>query len=231
MTTLIVCAPGCSSHLGRSGLAAMVNMVRKEAPPGVRVVDAYLREQQPTLADVIAETTGQRIVVPVLLGHDDRLLADIDAAVGARRDVLVTAPVGPDWPLAEVSVQRMIEAGARPSDTIVMLAETATGERAVEDLGKAARLLSAVWGGRVHVGAMSGVGPPVADTLDIARAYGKRIVVSVYAWTSEHLARELAALGADVVTAPLVGPQVDQRLVDTVLARAFSRGSWARVAL
>ena len=69
-------------------------------------------------------------------------------------------PLGPDWVLAEIGVQRLVEAGARSHDTIVLAADIATDGRAVADIGKAARLLSAVWGGRVHVGTLGGPDTP-----------------------------------------------------------------------
>jgi sirohydrochlorin ferrochelatase len=132
--------------------------------------------------------------------------------------------------LAEVGVRRLFEAGARATDTIVLAADTATDDRAVSDIGKAARLLSAVWGGRVHVGALGGPDTPLAEAVDVARAYGRRVVVSTYVLTPGEVWDEIADVGADVVTDPLLdsGPP-DPRLVNLVLDRARSRGGWLPV--
>ena len=99
-----------------------------------------------------------------------------------RPAVTVTAPLGPDWTLAEIGVRRLFEAGARSDDTIVLAADAAD-DRAVADVGKAARLLSAVWGGRVHVGTLGGPDTPLGDAVDVARAYSRRVVVSSYVLT------------------------------------------------
>ena len=65
----------------------------------------------------------------------------------------------------------------------MLAADRASDDRAVSDIGKAARLLSAVWGGRVHVGSLGGPDTPLADAVDVARAYGRRVVVSTYVLT------------------------------------------------
>lgn len=225
--TLILCAQGSASHAGRSSLGALVNAVRREASE-YEVVDAFIDIQQPTIADVVHETTGPRVVVPLMLAHDVAVGSDIMEAAHTSEDVKVTAPIGPDWALAEIGVRRLIEAGAKPDDTIVMAAGAVHSDRAVADVGKAARLLSAVWGGRVHVGFMDGVGSPIEDALDVGRAYGKRVVVSMYALTPGTTAGAIGRLGADVVTAPLLGSgPPDPRVVSLILGRAAARGSWS----
>ena len=112
----------------------------------------------------------------------------------------------------------------------MLAADTATDGRAIADIGKAARLLSAVWGGRVHVGTLGGPDTPLADAVDVARAYGQRVVVSTYLLTPGHVYDDIAAAGADVVTEPLLdGGPPDARIVSLVLARARSRGAWSPV--
>lgn len=222
-TRVIVCGHGTTSHTGRSALASLVNAVRRHAV-GCEVIDGFLDVQQPSLADVVAERPGQRIIVPVVLNHDcatARLLQE----VAADESVRIAPAVGPDWVLAEIGVRRLIEAGARPSDTIVMVAPEADGPRALADVSKAARLLSAVWGGPVHVGVVDGVGTPVEEALDVARAHSQRVVVSMYALASGEGASAIGRLGADVVTAPLLGAGApDPRLVSLALERAEIRG-------
>jgi sirohydrochlorin ferrochelatase len=223
---LILCAHGSEAPAGRSAFSGLVNAVRREAQD-LDIVDAFVDVQQPLIAEVVGETAGPRSVVPLMLAYDRPVGVDIVRASHLDADVTVTAPLGPDWVLAEVGVRRLFEAGARSDDTIVLAADTATDDRAVSDVGKAARLLSAVWGGRVHVGTLGGPDTPLADAVDVARAYGRRVVVSSYVLTPGAVHDRMAAAGADVVTAPLldVGPP-DPRLVSLVIARARSRGSW-----
>ena len=223
---LILCAHGSQDPRGRSALAGLVNAVRREAPD-LDVVDAFVDVQEPGIAEVVGETAGPRAVVPLMLAYDRPVGVTIVQASHLDRAVAVTAPLGPDWVLAEVGVRRLFEAGARSDDTIVLAADTATDARAVSDVGKAARLLSAVWGGRVHVGTLGGPDTPLADAVDVAHAYGRRVVVSSYVLGRGTAHDRMVEAGADVVTAPLLdaGP-ADPRLVSLVLARARSRGGW-----
>lgn len=227
--TLILCAHGAESSKGRHALSGLVNAVRREAR-GLDVVDAFVDVQEPVIADVVSETSGPRSLVPLMLTYDRPISVDIVQASHLDHSVTVTPPLGPDWVLAEVGVRRLIEAGARSHDTIVLAAGTATDDRAVADVGKAARLLSAVWGGRVHVGTLGGPDTPLADAVDVARAYGQRVVLSTYALTPGGVHDDIAAAGADVVTDPFLdGGPPDARIVSLVLARARSRGAWSPV--
>ncbi|MCL3837418.1 sirohydrochlorin chelatase [Aeromicrobium duanguangcaii] len=219
-TRIIVCGHGTTSHTGRSAIASLVNAVRRHAG-GPEVVDAFFDVQQPSLADVVAETSGPRVIVPLVLHHDVATARRLEEVAGGDPRVRVAPAMGPDWVLAEIGVRRLIEAGARPADTIVMVAPEADGPRALADISKAARLLSAVWGGPVHVGVVDGVGTPVEDALDVARAHNQRVVVSMYALASGEGASAIGLLGADVVTAPLLGAGApDARLVTLALERA-----------
>ena len=221
--TLILCAHGSEHVRGRAAFAGLVNAVRREAQD-LDVVDAFVDVQEPAVAEVVGQTVGPRSLVPLMLAYDRPVSVDIVQASHRDAAVTVTAPLGPDWVLAEVGVRRLVEAGARADDTIVLAAGTATDDRAVADVSKAARLLSAVWGGRVHVGTLGGPDTPLTDAVDVARAYGRRVVVSSYLLTSGAAYDRMLDAGADVVTAPLLdaGPP-DARLVSLVLARARAR--------
>lgn len=225
--TLILCAHGSENVRGRAAFAGLVNAVRREAQ-NLDVVDAFVDVQEPDVADVVGQTAGPRALVPMMLAYDRPVSIDIVQASHRDPAVAVTAPLGPDWVLAEVGVRRLVEAGARSDDTIVLAADTATDDRAVADVSKAARLLSAVWGGRVHVGTLGGPDTPLADAVDVARAYGRRVVVSSYLLTSGAAHDRMIDAGADVVTAPMLdGGPPDSRVVSLVLDRARSRTEWS----
>jgi hypothetical protein len=226
VTTLILCSTGQASHEGRSGLTSLLSSVRREMPQ-LDVVDAFIDTQQPNLLDVIRDGSGARIVVPLTLTTDERLTALLKNAGELAGPVSVTDTLGPDWALAELGVQRLIEAGARPGDEIVMAAGNMRTRAAVDDLGRAARLLSAVWGGRVHVGTLEGLGTPIAEAIDIARAYNKRVIVSMYVLTMSAAAGAIGRLGADIVTAPLLmGAPGEPALVQLVLDRLNTPQAW-----
>ena len=64
--TLILCAHGAESARGRGALAGLVNAVRREAQD-LDVVDAFVDVQEPTVAEVVGETSGPRAIVPLML--------------------------------------------------------------------------------------------------------------------------------------------------------------------
>lgn len=207
-----------SGH-GRGAFAGLVTAVRRAAPD-LEVIDAFVDDQKPSMSELMGQTRGPRILVPFVLAHDRSVTVDISQLARREPSVVVTAPLGPDWALAEVGVQRMIEAGGRSDDTIVLAADVATDDRTVADIGKAARLLSAVWGGRVHVGTLGGPDTQLADAIDIARAYGRRVVISTYLMAPGSVHDDIARAGADVVTAPMLKRgRPERRIVELVLDR------------
>lgn len=221
---LLLGVRGARDRVGRSDIARLVNAVRREAH-GLDVVDGYLDSQEPDLASLVGATSGPRALVPLLLTRDRVAEAAIARAAAADPSVFVTPALGPDWLLAEIGVERLVAAGARPDDTLVLATEALADERAVADVGQAARFLSAVWGGRVHVGSLGGPDTPLSEAIDIARAYGRRVVVSSYLLTRGEGYEQVRGCGADLVTEPLLGVGApDARLVALVLDRARSRG-------
>lgn len=223
---VILCGPDPGSRPGRATFAALVNAVRRELPD-LQVTDGFIKTQRAHVAEVVADTHGPSVVLPMSLAFERALNAEVVRAVRGNAAVSITPPLGPDWVLAEVGVRRLVEAGARSSDTIVLAAPPVKDARTLDDVSKAARLLSAVWGGRVHVGVLGGNDTLLPDAIDVARAYGQRVVVSTYLLTPGPDFDEVNAAGADVVTAPLLASGVpDQRLVSLIAQRVRSRGAW-----
>lgn len=215
--TLLACWSGTTDPVGRTAFGNLVNAVRRDAP-SVDVHDASADVLRPEMASGLGSPV--RVAVPLTLtdGTDvtDALLA------AKRRDpaIRIAPALGPDWILAELCVQRLVEAGARKGDTIVLGVAGSHHDSAIDGYSRSAQLLSAVWGGPVHVGSVGGRDTPLTDAVDIARAYGQRVVVSSYVLTPGLHADMLRHCGADLVTAPLLdGGPPDQRLVSLVIAR------------
>lgn len=211
---LYACSSGSSDPGQRAALGALVNAVRRDAP-SVDVRDAPVEV-------LVPEEIGPpvRVAVPLTLTEGTDVSAALSVARRSDPGLLVAGSLGPDWNLAEICVQRLIEAGARKDDTIVLGVAGAQGESAIEGYSRAARLVSAVWGGPVHIGSIGGRDTPLTDAVDIARAYGKRVVVASYLLTPGRFADMLRHCGADLVTAPLLdGGPPDPRITDLVLAR------------
>jgi sirohydrochlorin ferrochelatase len=212
--TLLACSSGTADQIERAALSVLVNAVRRDAP-SVDVHDVPVDQLHPD-----DSWPPVRVAVPLTLTAGTDVSAALAIAKRNDESIRIAAPLGPDWTLAELCVQRLIEAGARKDDTIVLAVTGSYDDTAIAGFSRAARLVSAVWGGPVHIGSVGGRDTPLTDALDIARAYGRRVVVATYLLTDGHFADMVRHCGADLVTAPLLdGAVPDQRLVSLVLAR------------
>lgn len=211
---LLVCSSGHAAGAERAALHALISAVRRDAPSvDVRDTPVEIMSHDDTYPTV-------RVAVPLALTACSEVAVALEAAGRHDPGLLVAPALGPDWTLAELAVQRLIEAGARKDDTIVLGVCGADDAGAIEGYSRTARLVSAVWGGPVHVGSLRGCDTSLADAVDIARAYGRRVVVASYVLTPGPDADTLRHCGADLVTAPVLdGGLPDRRVVDLVLAR------------
>lgn len=145
-----------------------------------RPVTSYVELAGPTLAEVMAANAAPAVVVPLLLSTGYHATQDIPAAVAASPSpVRLARPFGPHPLLAEVMGQRLLGAGARRGDSVVMVATGSTDPAAAVDLAAAARLLQARWGTPVRVATLTGQGPAIAAAIEEAGADG-RVAVAPY---------------------------------------------------
>ena len=212
--TLLACWSGTTDPTGRAAVGTLVSAVRRDAPSvDVRDVAAYTLRPQSSWSPV-------RVAVPLTLTDGTDVAHALATARRHDPTIRIAPALGPDWALAEICVQRLIEAGARKGDTIVLGVDGSDHDAAINGYSRSAQLLSAVWGGPVHVGSVGGRDTPLIDAVDIARAHGGRVVVASYLLTPGRHADTLRHCGADLVTAPMLdGGPPDQRLVSLVIAR------------
>jgi len=195
-------------------LGAFVKALR-QAAPALEVRDVPIDH-----LPVDAGASHPRIAVPLSLTSHGRVAHAV--AEECRRDpgLLSARALGPDWVLAEVCVRRLVDAGAHQGDTIVMGVAGSDDPAVIADYSRAAQFLSAVWGGPVHIGSVAGRDTPLPEAIDIARAYGRRVVIASYLLAPGPTADALRASGADLVTAPILdGANPDRRLVNLVIER------------
>ena len=212
--TLLACWSRTTDPAGRAALGILVNAVRHDAP-SVDVHDLPADQLHPD-----EEWSPIRVAVPLTLTAGTDVAGDLMTARRHDPAMRIAPSLGPDWSLAEICVQRLIEAGARKDDTIVLGVAGSHHDAAINGYSRSAQLLSAVWGGPVHLGSIDGCDTPLADAVDIARAYGRRVVVASYLLTPGRHADLLRHCGADLVTAPLLdGGPADHRLVSLVITR------------
>ncbi len=178
-----------------------------------------------------ASAPHPRVAVPMTLSDHDTVTRAIGAELKRDPELRVSRALGPDWLLAELCVRRLVHAGAHHGDTIVLGVAGSDDPDVIADYSRAAQLLSAVWGGPVHIGSVSGSDTPVGDAVDIARAYGRRVVIASYVLTPGQTADRLREAGADLVTAPILdGASPDRRLIRLVLERCEEAMAAARSA-
>lgn len=214
MGTVLVCTPATREPGVRSVLGSFVKVLRSAAP------DLEIRDVPVDHLPADSSAPSPRVAVPLTLSDHDPVALAVDIERQRDPDLLVSKALGPDWLLAELCVRRLVHAGAHQSDTIVLGVAGSDDPDVIADYSRAAQLLSAVWGGPVHIGSVQGRDTPLGDAIDIARAYGRRVVIASYVLTPGETADQFREAGADLVTAPILdGASPDRRLIRLVLER------------
>jgi sirohydrochlorin ferrochelatase len=173
---------------------------------GSRVRVAFVDVLGPTPSEVLRELTGPAVVVPAFLSRGYHVNSDIPAHVVAsgQSDVTVTEALGPSPQLARVLVDRLIESGWRPDDSVILAAAGTSDPSAQTDLHKMAACVSAITSSRVELAFAATGTPHVADAVaDLRRRGARRVVVASYLLSEGLFQDRLRASGADVVTEPL----------------------------
>ena len=214
MGTVLVCSPATREPDVRSVLGSFVKALRNAAP------ELEIRDVPVDHLPADASAPRPRVAIPLTLSDHDQVIQAIGAELQRDPELKVSRALGPDWLLAELCVRRLVHAGAHHGDTIVLGVAGSDDPDVIADYSRAAQLLSAVWGGPVHIGSVRGRDTPLGDAVDIARAYGRRVVIASYVLTPGKTAEQLRDAGADLVTAPLLdGASPDRRLIQLVLER------------
>ncbi len=204
---LIACAHGTRSLEGRAVVKSVVDGVRALAPE-LDVREAFVDIEEPEIAAAVADAVrdgSSAVVVPLLLSTGFHVRHDIAAAVEGHGAVSGD-PMGPDERLVTILVERLKEAGATPSDAVVLAAAGSSDPAAVTAVTAIVDALRERWGGPVTVGYGAAATPSVADAVTAARETGAdRVVVASYLLAPGHFHSTVERAGADVVTTPL-GP-------------------------
>jgi sirohydrochlorin ferrochelatase len=219
---LVACAHGTRNPTGRR-LIAELALAARSLRPGLETTAAFVDVQPPTVVDVVAELSlagRPAVVVPLLLSGGYHVHVDIAGAVAAHPSVVAARPLGPDPRLVEVLLDRLIGAGADPTDpgtAVVVAAAGSSDARSVADVEATAALLQRSWAGAVTTGYGSAAMPTVADAVRAARDAGAdRVVTAAYLLAPGHFHDKLADAGADLVTTPLLP---DERIAAVLLDR------------
>jgi sirohydrochlorin ferrochelatase len=202
MPALVLLAHGTKDAAGTVEIDRLAALLRTELPA---VVVAYADVRPPTLADALATVEGPAVVVPAFLSAGYHVRVDVPAQLAAvgRCEVSLADALGPDRLLADAAAERLIAAGWRAGDEVVLAAAGSTEPQAIQDVRTAADLLGGRLGGQVRVGYATGR-PRVAEVVIQARGdKGGRVAVASWLLAPGLFHRVLAAAGADVVADPL----------------------------
>jgi len=151
------------------------------------------------------------VLVPALLSSGYHVRADVPRHVAASGHpaVTVTPALGPSSELTRAMLDRLLDAGWRPDDHVVLAAAGTSDRHAQHDVAVAAAMLSALVGSRVSIAfaapPRNGPGyPSVPEAVRRARRAGaSRVAVASYLLADGLFQGRLHESGADVVGAPL----------------------------
>jgi sirohydrochlorin ferrochelatase len=163
--TLVVLAHGSANPAGARIVEAVVARVRYRLP-GVRVRAAYVEVARPSLAQVLAETEDEAVVVPLLCA-EGKAVAD---AAAASRGALLANHLGPERLLAQVTAERLRAAGARTGQPVMLVVAGSQDASALGASARAARLLEEVWHGPVRAAHLTGRGQRMSEVAEDFRA-------------------------------------------------------------
>ncbi|MDT5088185.1 MAG: hypothetical protein QOG47_892 [Mycobacterium sp.] len=209
MTTLLV-AHGTRNPLGVAMIGDLAAAMADALDEQVRV--GFVDVLGPTPAEVLRSVRDEpTIVIPALLSSGYHVRADVPRYVAAsgHQRVTVTRPLGPSPELARVMLCRLLEAGWRPDDQVVLVAAGTRDPRARGELQFTAAALSALVGHRVSIAfaapCRDGSGyPSVPDVVATVRRSGnRRVALASYLLADGIFQGRLHSAGADVVSAPL----------------------------
>lgn len=202
--SLILVAHGTRKQSGVSLIGDIAAQVSSALDRPVRV--AFVDVLGPTPSELLRETLDRpTVLVPAFLARGYHVSHDIPTHVAesGHHAVTVTRALGPDPALVRVLVDRLIESGWRPDDSVILAAAGTSDPAAMRDLHTTATWLSATIGSRVELAFAATGEPRIADAVTAVRRRGRRVVVASYLLSEGLFQDRLRDSGADLVTDPL----------------------------
>jgi sirohydrochlorin ferrochelatase len=230
--TLVAVVRGPLHPEGERTLSAVLDRVRARLS-GVPVQRAYAEAGRPGVEEALRAATGPAVLVPVLAATSRTGLArSAPWADGADPGHVVAEPCGAERLLVEVVRQRLLEAGARPGQPVVLVA---AGSRDAEDHShtlRAAGLLASLWGGQVRGAHLAGCGPRLSEVVGEFRAAGAAPpAVAPYLLAHGHHHRKARDDARSLGLGPVAEPLGDHPLVAEAVTRRYRTAAARRFAL
>jgi sirohydrochlorin ferrochelatase len=203
--SLVLVAHGTRKH---SGVAMVGDLAQRVSVTlGQTVHVSFVDVLGPTPSEVLAGIPEEPVtLVPAFLSRGYHVTTDIPAHILAsgHPDVTVTEALGPGPQLVRILADRLVEAGWRHDDSVILAAAGTSDPGARRDLHTSATWLSAITGSRVELAFAATGTPRVPDAVAAMRRRTRgRVVVASYLLSEGLFQDRLRASGADVVTEPL----------------------------
>ncbi|GAB2753735.1 sirohydrochlorin chelatase [Amycolatopsis magusensis] len=198
---IVLVAHGTRAAAGVRVISELAELVRERVAVPVRV--AYADVLQPDGTTVLAEASGPAVVVPAFLASGYHVRTDIPAQIEASGHpaVTVTPAFGAAPELIDVLESRLLDAGYREGDAVVLAAAGSSDPRALSEVRVAARALRARLGVPVRVGFAATARPSIAEV--VASLGVSRVAVASWLLAPGLFHRRLVDSGAAVVADPL----------------------------
>ncbi|MFW0794933.1 sirohydrochlorin chelatase [Gordonia sp. CPCC 205515] len=212
----ILVAHGTRSAHGVGTIARLAEQVSARLGP---TRTAFVDVLGPSPSEVLADIDGPAVLIPAFLASGYHVRVDIPAHVDAsgHSHVHLCDSLGPDPVLADVMGDRLVAAGWRPGDAVVLAAAGSSDSLALADVGVAAAQLGHLLGTSVDVGYVATAQPAIADVVSATRARtGRRVFIASYLLAPGLFHGRLETVGADGVAAPL---GADPRIAELIVAR------------
>lgn len=210
--TLLAVAHGSKHPAATATIRALADEVERLAPV-LDIQVAFVQDAQPALSDALDAAGPDVVIVPLLLSTGYHLTNDIEGAATAMDTAItsgpavaprVAGPLGPDPLLVTALTGRLAEAGVPDGTPVVLAAAGSSDPEAADQVQAQADLLAAERGTPVTVGYAAAGQPSVATAVaDLRAQTGGPVAVASYLLAPGHFQDQIAASGADWVTAPL----------------------------
>jgi len=219
-------AHGTRDPLGPPAVDLLMAQVARSLPD-VRVHTSYVELVDPAVHDVMQSLVEPAVMVPLLLSTGYHVKHDLPRAAGLSAvPVHLAAPLGPDLVIAGALVARLREAGAEPTDAVVLAAAGSTDPDGVADVESAARLLASCWDGPVSAAYVTAATPLVDDGVAQWRARGhERVFVAPYLLAPGRFAAVVRARGLSAGATGVSEVLGDHPRVVDVVRRRYLQGA------
>jgi len=222
--TLLLVAHGTRDPGGTAVVYAMAEAVRARLP-GVPVAVAFADVRGPDVTAALVALPGPVVVVPAFLASGYHVRVDVPEQIRrSGRHAVLAPPLGPAPGLVTAARERLVEAGWRRGDPVVLAAAGSSDARARADVARAAALLGAHTGGRVRIGYVATAAPRIGA---VVSALGERAAVASWLLAPGLFHRTAVDSGAAVVADPL---GAHPKVVDLIVRRYLEARCYATAA-